>query len=270
MIIKAKEQAIYYEAYGEGLPLIILHGLYLDSLSMISAIENTAIELKGFRRIYLDMPGMGQSSGHNLMNNTDTMLDLLSECISELIDDRPFIIMGYSYGGYLAQGIAKRFRYQVIGEVLVCPVVIPEMKGRQLADIFHHEIDVNFCAKLTTKQQQEMMNDMVVINERTYLRNQADFSRAIALADKTFLKALYSEGNYQSTYIANHTMTHEHKTLIFLGYQDNVVGYQDMMDRLINYPNATVSLMTNASHSFFLEQPKEFERKLNSWLSQYK
>ena len=65
-------------------------------------------------------------------------------------------------------------------------------------------------------------------------------------------------------------MTHEHKTLIFLGYQDNVVGYQDMMDQLINYPNATVSLMTNASHSFFLEQPKEFERKLNSWLSQYK
>ena len=270
MIIEAKNQSIYYESYGEGLPLIILHGLYLDSISMIHAIEDTSIELKGFRRIYIDMPGMGQTLGHHLPNNTDSMLDILAECIIELTDDRPFIVMGYSYGGYLAQGIAKRFRYQVIGEVLVCPVVIPKMAERQLAEIFHHDIDVKFLATLSNEQQQKLMNKMVVINERTYLRNQADFSRAIALADKTFLGDLYSEANYSSVYIEEHEMIHTHKTLIFLGYQDNVVGYQDMMDRLVKYPKATVSLMTNASHSFFLEQPKEFERKLNSWLSQYK
>lgn len=270
MIIEAKDQSIYYEEYGEGLPLIILHGLYLDSLSMINAIEDTAIELKGFRRIYIDIPGMGQSPGHTLQNNTDSMLDLLAECISELIDDRSFIVMGYSYGGYLAQGIAKRFRYQIIGEVLICPVVIPRTADRQLVEIFHHEIDVKFFASLTSKQQEEIMKDMVVVNERTYLRNQTDFSRAIALADKKFLTVLYQEGNYSSRYIEEHEMIHDHKTLIFLGYQDNVVGYQDILDRLIKYPKATVSLMTNASHSFFLEQPKEFERKLNSWLSQYK
>ncbi len=270
MIINVKDQNIYYEEFGEGLPLIVLHGLYLDSLSMINAIEDTTIELKGFRRIYIDMPGMGQSPGHNLMNNTDSMLDLLCECISELIDDRPFIIMGYSYGGYLAQGIAKRFRFQTIGEVLVAPVVIPEMSKRQLARIFHHEIDVKFFAGLTATQQKEMMKDMVVINERTYHRMQADFSRAIALADKRFLSELYSDGHYRSEYIENNKMIHEHKTLIFLGYQDNVVGYQDMLDKMTDYPKATVSMMTNASHSFFLEQPKEFERKLSSWLSQYK
>ena len=120
------------------------------------------------------------------------MLDLLAEIIIELIDDRSFIVMGYSYGGYLAQGIAKRFRHQIIGEVLICPVVIPRRANRQMADIFHQEIDVNFFATLNNGQQQEIMKDMVVINERTYLRNQADFSRAIALADETFLGELYS------------------------------------------------------------------------------
>lgn len=270
MIIKAKNQNIYYEEYGEGLPLVVLHGLSLDSLCMINAIENTGINLKGFRRIYIDMPGMGQSPSHGLANNSDSMLDILAECVSELIDDRPFIVLGYSYGGYLAQGLAKRFRYQVIGEVQICPVVIPDKKNRKPAKIFNHEIDVNFFAGLTPKQQQEMMKNMVVINERTYQRNQADFSRAIALSNKDFLRELFIEANYRSAYIEKNTMIHEHKTLIFLGYQDNVTGYQDMMDQLVNYPKATVSLMTNASHSFFLEQPKEFERKLNSWLSQYK
>ena len=270
MILSAKDQTIYYEEYGEGLPLIVLHGLSLDSMCMINAIENTSINLKGFRRIYIDMPGMGQSPRHNMANNTDSILDLLAEVIIELIDDRPFIILGYSYGGYLAQGLAKRFRYQVIGEVLVCPVVKTVKEERQLAPIFHHEIDVKFFAGLTAEQQQMMMKTMVVINERTYQRNQADFFRANALADQAFLSVLYQRDNYISKYIEEHTMIHEHKTLIFLGYQDDVVGYQDMMDKLIDYPKATVSLMTNASHSFFLEQPKEFERKLNSWLSQYK
>jgi len=149
-------------------------------------------------------------------------------------------------------------------------VVIPEFAKRHVKEIGHHEIDVKFFAQLDIQEQRELMKDMVVINERTYLRNQADFSRAVALADKEFLKELSTEGNYRSRYIEEHELIHSHKALIFLGYQDNVVGYQDMMDQLIKYPKATVSLMTNASHSFFLEQPKEFERKLNSWLGQYK
>lgn len=270
MIIVAKRQPIFYQEFGEGLPLIVFHGLSLDSTSMMNAVENTTIGLKGFRRIYIDMPGMGQSQPHTLTNNTDTMLDLMAECINELVQDRPFIVMGYSYGGYIAQGIAKRFPYQVIGEVLICPVVIPNNDKRQLAKIFHHEIDVAYLTTLSDAEQRKMMAKMVVINERTCHRVEADFFRAYALANKSFVKTLYSESNYPSKYIDQHTMIHEHKTLIFLGYQDNVVGYQDIMDRLTNYPKATVSLMTNASHSFFLEQPKEFERKLNSWLSQYK
>ena len=270
MILNAKDQSIYYEEYGEGLPIIIFHGLYLDSMTMIHALEDTSIELSGFRRIYIDMPGMGQSPGHKLENNSDTMLDLMAECIELLVEDRPFIVMGYSYGGYLAQGIAKRYRYQVIGEVLICPVVIPDHNDRTPAKTFHHEIDIKFIAGIDEEERKKLMEKMVVINERTYQRSEADFSRAIALADRTFMKELYNKSNYASEYIDNHEMTHDHKALIFLGYQDNTVGYQDMMDRLVNYPKATVSLMTNASHSFFLEQPKEFERVLHGWLGLYK
>ncbi len=268
MVIRIKDQSIYYTSHGKGLPLIIIHGFYLDSICMERAIEESSIALSGFKRIYIDLPGMGQSPRHSLFNNSDIMLDLVCEFIRALVEDHPFIVMGFSYGGYLAQGVASRFEGQVTGEALICPVVIPDFKKRKKAVITNKEIDEDFFA-LMSDTQKESVEDMVVINPRAFKRYEADFSRAIALADAEFLQELYNK-NYASGYIDNDNKVHNHKCLLLLGYQDSVVGYQDMLDKLSQYPNATVSLHTNASHSFFLEQPTQFEHSLGAWLSQYK
>lgn len=269
MVTQIKEQEIHYTMHGKGLPLIIIHGLYLDSITMERAIEDSNIKKDGFKRIYIDLPGMGESPRHNLFNNTDIMLDLVCEFIRALIEDHPFIVMGYSYGGYLAQGVAKRFRSQIIGEVLVCPVVIPDFESRNRAKVFNRQVDESFFKTLSEEKQNELMEEMVIINERTYLRSEADFSRAVALADVEFVTEL-SKMNYASSYIELDDATHDHKALIILGYQDNVVGYQDILNRMDRYPNATISILTNASHSFFLEHPIQFEHAMNSWLALYK
>lgn len=268
MIANINQQSIHYTIEGKGLPLVILHGFYLDSISMNHALENTSIQLDGFKRIYIDMPGMGQSPKHTLDNNTDTMLDLISRLITYILKDHPFIILGFSYGGYIAQGIAKKFRNQILGEILICPVVIPNPEKREQSKITFQEIDGKFLANIDETKQQELLDSMVVINDRTYHRSESDFSRAIALADNEFLMDLYHNG-YASTFIDENKDVHTHKALIFLGYQDTSVGYMDMIRRLDLYPKATVNLLTNASHSFFLEQPTQFEYILNSWLAQY-
>lgn len=269
MIAKINDQSIYYTIEGKGLPLVILHGLYLDSISMNHALEDTSINLDGFQRIYIDIPGMGQSPKHTMVNNTDSMLDLISRLITQLLGDHNFIVMGYSYGGYIAQGVAKKFRNQILGEILICPVVIPDPKLRQQSKISFQEIDGKFLTNIDESKQQELLDSMVVINDRTYHRSESDFSRAIALADNDFLMELYHNG-YASEFIDSNEDVHTHKALIFLGYQDVTVGYKDMINKLDLYPKATVNLLTNASHSFFLEQPTQFEYILNSWLAQYK
>ncbi len=269
MIDYIDDQMIHYDIKGEGLPLIILHGLYLDSLTMIHAIEESSMSLKGLKRIYIDMPGMGQSPPHNLENNSDSMLDLVTKLIEKLVGNRTFIVMGYSYGGYIARGIAKKFMNQVIGEVLICPVVMPEMSKRNVAPIVHQDIDRAFLESLPPFKQEELLESMVVINERTYNRSEADFLRATALADWSFLQALYT-GKYASDYIEQDNRVHHHKALFLLGYQDTSVGYQDMLDMLPYYPHASVNILTDASHSFFLEHPVQFEAIVGAWLNIYK
>lgn len=268
MQVNILDQTIYYTIEGEGLPIVILHGLFHDSLTMESALEETSIQLKGFKRIYIDMPGMGQSPKHNLSNNSNTMLDLIVQLIRSIISTHPFIIMGYSYGGYIARGIAKKLSKQVIGEILICPVVIPDQTQRTIAPITNREIDGTFLSSLNESKANSLLNNMVIINNRTYHRIEADFFRARALGNTQFLQELFKYG-YASSFIDEDTSIHNHKTLVFLGYQDNVVGYTDMIQKLEYYPKATVNLLTNASHSFFLEQPTQFEYILNSWLRQY-
>lgn len=269
MIALVQNQAIHYTEHGKGLPLIIIHGFYLDSICMERAIEETSVTLDGFRRIYVDMPGMGQSERHYLKNNSDVMLDLMCEFIEQVVEDMPFIVLGFSYGGYIARGVAEKLADKVIGEVLICPVVEPDPKKRKSATITSHDIDQSFFETLAKEEQERLLKSMVVINERTYNRTRADFARAEALADDEFLEDLYNN-HYASKYMEEQRMIHDHKALIFLGYQDATCGYQDMLDRLDLYPKATVNLLSNASHSFFLEQPIQFEYILNSWLGQYK
>ncbi len=269
MINYIDNQTIYYTIEGEGLPVIILHGLYLDSITMVHAIEESSIQLKGFKRIYIDMPGMGQSPAHNLENNSDTMLDLIAKLIETLVEKMPFIIMGYSYGGYIARGIAKRFMNQIIGEILICPVVVPKLSERKIASITHQDIDKKFFDTLSPLKQAELLESMVVINEETYNRSETDFLRATALADWSFIQTLFS-GKYSNDYIEQDHRVHNHRTLFLLGYQDNSVGYQDVLDLLPYYPNADVTILTNAGHSLFLEHPIRFESILGSWLGYYK
>ncbi len=269
MIQHVDDQIIYYDVKGEGLPIIILHGLHLDSMTMIHAIEENSISLKGFKRIYIDMPGMGQSPAHNMENNSDTMLELLAKLIEKLVEDKPFIILGYCYGGYMARGISKKFMSQVIGEILICPVVIPQLSKRTLVSITNQVVDRKFLDTLPLPKQEELLRSMVVINKRTYNRSEIDFLRAKALSNSGFLKTLCS-GKYASDYIEQDHRMHNHKTLFLLGFQDISVGYQDALDLLPYYPHANVNILTDASHSFFLEQPKQFETIIGSWLNTYK
>ncbi|MFV0466429.1 MAG: alpha/beta fold hydrolase [Lachnospiraceae bacterium] len=269
MIKEIDGQVIHFDIRGEGLPIIILHGLYLDSLTMIHALEESEISFKGFKRIYIDMPGMGQSPIHNLENSSDVMLDLIAKLVAELVQERSFIVMGFSYGGYIARGIAKKFLSQVIGEVLICPVAVPYFSDRRVEAITHQEVDEEFLKTLPEYKQRELLESMVIINEETYTRSEADFLRATALADFGFVQTLFS-GKYASDYIDQDQRFHTHKTLFLLGFQDTSVGYLDILDLLNFYPHANVTLLTDAGHSFFLEHPEQFEALLDTWLFSYK
>ena len=71
---------VYYDVIGEGIPVIILHGSTLDSRSMTGCMEPIFEQRTGWKRIYIDFPGHGQTPGKDWIKGSDD-LDIFVEAI---------------------------------------------------------------------------------------------------------------------------------------------------------------------------------------------
>ncbi|GCE20586.1 alpha/beta fold hydrolase [Dictyobacter kobayashii] len=96
---------LFYETYGTGTPIIFLHGFSSDHRQMEGCMEPLFTQQHGWQRIYLDLPGMGQTPGSSSIQGTDDILDVVVDFIDAVIPEQPFLLVGDSYGGYLSQGV---------------------------------------------------------------------------------------------------------------------------------------------------------------------
>src|SRR3978361_550476 len=94
---------VYYKEVGNGIPVIALHGYTVDHRLMTGCMEPLFTKRAGWQRIYPDLPGMGMTPGSAQINDSDDMLEVIIEFIEDVIPGEKFLLVGESYGGYLAQ-----------------------------------------------------------------------------------------------------------------------------------------------------------------------
>lgn len=76
---------------------------------------------ENWKRIYIDLPGMGKSESPDWLRTHDQILGVLTEFILNIISDERFCVVGLSYGGLLAQGLIHRFAPQMDGVMFLVP-----------------------------------------------------------------------------------------------------------------------------------------------------
>jgi len=84
-----RDVPIYYETCGSGFPIILIHGFSPDHRVMKGCMELLFVRRPGWQRIYLDLPGMGQTLGSEQIKNTDDMLDVVIHFIDAVIPEQP-------------------------------------------------------------------------------------------------------------------------------------------------------------------------------------
>src|SRR5437016_65996 len=87
-----RDVPVYYESYGSGLPIILIHGNTPDHRLMKGCLEPLFAQRSGWQRIYLDLPGMGRTPGKEHIKGTDDMLDVVVDFIDAIIPEQPFLI----------------------------------------------------------------------------------------------------------------------------------------------------------------------------------
>lgn len=179
---------IYYEVIGTGTPIIMLHGFSPDHRLMKGCMEPVFIEREGWKRIYIDLPGMGKTTDYSSIQNSDEMLEAIIELIHTIIPNESYLLVGESYGGYLARGIMRTSVDQLLGAALICPLIIPEKEQRTVPQHCIVQADAAFLSTLSQQEQDDFGANQVVLDAYNWERYTTEVLAGCNLADQAFLE----------------------------------------------------------------------------------
>src|SRR5690349_566379 len=113
--------ALHFVEEGTGTPVLALHGWWPDHRLMLGCLEPVFAARPGYRRLYPDLPGMGRSPAPPEVASADDVLAAVEQFVDRTVGAEPFLVVGESYGGYLARAVTAARPEQVRGLALVCP-----------------------------------------------------------------------------------------------------------------------------------------------------
>jgi pimeloyl-ACP methyl ester carboxylesterase len=267
MECKIRNISVNYEIIGQGKPIIMIHGYYPDHRLMAGCMEPIFSKRSGYKRIYIDLPGMGQTKAAEWITNSDKMLDIVIELIETIIPNTNFLLAGQSYGGYLARGIVYRIGSKVDGLLLLCPCIVADNEKRNTPSHIVLKRDDALLSQIDSTDVHEFNEMHVVQTERIWERYRDEILSGVKVADDKFLSNLQEHGYEFSFDVDNRGKKFTKPTLMILGRQDLSVGYKDAWDILDNYPRATFAVLDRAGHNLQIEQEDILNCLVIEWLT---
>lgn len=261
-----KNSTIAYEIVGEGTPIVFFHGWGIDHHIWSGCMEPIFTKVKGYKRVYLDLPGMGESKAGEEIHSSDEMLEILYAFLSKYLASEKFVLMGQSYGGYLARGFVHEHQDMVMALGLVCPLVLPGYRTGRHEPLVVKKQDCDFLATLSEEERQDFMGINVILTQRVWESYRKNIIPGVVKRDQHFLDCVL-EGAC-SFDVDKVEKTFDRPVLIVVGKGDTEVGYKDQFDLLSHYVNSSYHVVNDAGHNLAIEQPKIFEAIVSSWLEE--
>ena len=250
---------------GEGTPVLVLHGSGVDHRAMIDVVEPLFADRPGYRRVYVDLPGMGRTPAPDHLIDEAGVLAVVLGLIDRVVGEAPLLMVGQSYGAYLARAVADRLRGHVAGLALICPLGTEVMGDR--ADVPEHVVlhrSGDADGVLDGALADAAAGYLVVQTAETLTRFRDREGPGIALADQAALDRMGR--TFASSEEPGGGPPITAPTLIVTGRQDSWVGYAAAFGWLAHYPRATYAVLDRAGHGLPHEQPELLAALMGDWL----
>jgi pimeloyl-ACP methyl ester carboxylesterase len=262
MICTVQNIDIYYEVYGEGIPILMIHGWSPDHRLMKGCMEPVfQMADTKWKRIYFDLPGMGKTKGESWITGADQMLDLIFGFIDAVIPNQHFLVAGESFGGYLAKGIIYKRSSLVDGLLLICPA-----SGEVGAKFMVLENDDILMNSISAEDREYFESEGVnaIRNKRVWERYKEEVLPGLKIADYSFLEKCQGQLSFNVDELEK---PYRKPTLMLTGRQDSVVGYRGLWNIIEMYPRASFVLLDKAGHALQIDQDVLFSETVKEWLN---
>lgn len=228
---------VYYEVYGKGTPLFLLHGYTQSSQSWLPFVADYA---NHFEVYLVDLKGHGKSSPFTEKLSIKSAANELNALISYLKLDSIYAI-GYSYGGDILFQLA-----------LLHPRLIKSM------------ITIGSCGSWNAKDFPKWLDFLSYknIDNLPWMREQQTSEKQI----QTILEQV---PNYNVSVSNDELRTIQPKVLMVVGDNDDSLPFDDVLNAKKELPNASLWIVPNTGHGAHRDKNKnDFVRISKEFINQ--
>ena len=266
--VAVRDSLVHVVEHGSARPrhgtAVLLHGFTCDHRLMTGAFEPVLSRRDGWRRVYLDLPGMGRSVAGAGIQGTDDVIDVVAEVIAKIVPEGPVVLVGQSFGGYVTQGLIATDPGRYAGVCLVVPVAVAEHARRTTPEQQVLVRDDDALADLTDAQRADLDTVTTVQDRRVLQRTRDEIDPGIEIADDAALQRISS--SYTASFETAPSERFDGPGLLVAGRQDSMVGYADQWALLERFPRMTYAALDRAAHNLHLEQDVLFTALTHEWL----
>lgn len=250
-----------FDAAGQGMPVVALHGAYSARNEIREVLEPVLAPLGVHRRIYPDLPGMGDSPAREMIRAANDVVDTVDEFVQSEVGETPFLLVGHSFGGHLARGITARRPDQVAGLALICPAM---PAGTHSEPHIVVTSDGDPTEWLDPALVDEYTGYFVVHTAVTAERFRQAVAPVIGRFDANAVEQMMTEWALDPDPDA---VPFDQPTLVVTGRHDAFVGFRDQMALLDLYPRATYVAVADAGHAVLHEHRDLVTGLIGDWLA---
>jgi pimeloyl-ACP methyl ester carboxylesterase len=261
-----------YKSFGEGTPILFVHGWELNNDYDIADFEPIFAHAPGYRRIYIDLPGMGASPADASIVDLQSMYDKIVAFIDQHISPSKFLLVGSSAGGYIARALATHFEPQLLGVHLKVPLIEPQNSRRDL-DIAKIIVEDEGAVRQALEGQSQSLGQ-ILVQTPAYIRSllvkmTATVFPADAMADHEVLDLIRNDQKRYSLELIEkrREVVINKPSLIITGRHDDVTGYRDALRLLDVYPRATFVALDRGVHLLPIDEGDLVQSLVLDWLT---
>ncbi|MBK6967444.1 MAG: alpha/beta fold hydrolase [Bacteroidales bacterium] len=252
---------LFYRHFGEGQPLIILHGIFGISDNWVTLGKRLAEKFS----VYIpDMRNHGQSP-HSPTFNYAAMADDLLEFIEEHELKKPMII-GHSMGGKVAMTFALEYP-EMIDKLAIVDISMRKYPGRNVHfDMISAMMAVNFEAVSTREEVEALLENSIpdkrirlFVMKNLYRKTRYTFDWRLNLPAISANMDYVFEGIESSSKFTG-------PTLFIKGGKSDYIIDADLPLIYKNFPAAKVQIIAGASHWVHADSPNELCRLFSVFL----
>ena len=249
---------------GEGTAVLLVHGYAVDHRILLPLEPAFDRHPAPWERVYVDLPGHGASPSDPAIRSADDIAAALDRFVDERFGDRPFAVVGGSFGGVLARRLVARRGAQVLGIALLSPSAEPVLR-RTLPPREVRVRDEAMMASLSPLDAVDFDEMVVVQTPEVWARYREFVQPGVRAANGDLLERVGDRPSVAER-PEDAFERFERPGLMVVGRQDHVVGFADQLALAPHYPRMTIAVLDGAGHNAHIERPAVVDALFMDWL----